>query len=521
MAPNSSTLGDQQACHDTVCRDPERLRADRAPGRLHVWANSAGAGDWYGEGIHQVLFRLLSSFTGWSAVLYVQPDDRDVVASLFRGNPRVEIATIAWPWTAGPCPETRHRPRGRRGPGSILSKVRRRFGQRLSKLLRRAFSIMLRRKFRRAARRGEPVYFPIPNLAFDVGSPKGMVILSFWDNFVGEFPQFTSVREKLTARLNSVLARADVIITQSQANRRYLEGVLGICPDVIRVVELGGNDYAGLMRNLQIEDDDLGLGKEHTVRLLATWESVTPLQSRNSSQHLLELSVLYRLCESFKDGTRLLMVSTQDRPYKNIDRLLEIVDVLRSRGRDIKVAMTAVLKEDRRRRWTERFPWFVESVFEFPRLAPATHALLYRLADLVVHPSIVEGGPTPFPAYEAASLGTPALMQEGRHTRELFTRCGDDTRAFCVDLFDTTTAITRIEELLDDATTRSRNVQALLGTCDSWGDVAKRFEAALASGTPSANQASESQHSVPPAAARRRQRSPGSSQANHHAGGLT
>jgi glycosyltransferase involved in cell wall biosynthesis len=449
-------------------------RHERRPRRVHVWAYNRTAGHWYGEGISQVVTRLLSSFTDLTAVVYVHPDDESAATAVFRAAARVQVTTSRPPWR--PSPGQAHG--DRRGLRKLLDRARLAAARLPRKLATQAARATLERRFRQAAQAGECVYFPSPTLAFDVQAGNGLRVVSFWDNFVAEFPQYGPKRGATTAKLRATLARADLVITQSQANRRYLESVFGLSPDAIEVIELGGNDYAHLLQDTALAS--ASLRTLDTGSLVALWRAMSPAHATDTPDELLELSTLYRLREGFEPADRLIMVSTQDRPHKNLDRLLEVVDALKRGRPGIKLAFTTVLTDDRRRQWNLRFPWTIRDVFEFPRLTAPCHALLYRLADLVIHPSLVEGGPTPFPAFEAASLGTPALMQEGRHTRELADRVGAGTHEFCVDLFDAERAPARIRHLLDEPDQRTANVRALLASCDSWGSVSRRFEAALA-----------------------------------------
>jgi len=54
-----------------------------------------------------------------------------------------------------------------------------------------------------------------------------------------------------------------------------------------------------------------------------------------------------------------------------------------------------------------------------PDLPRDVHAAFYHCAELTVHPSVFEGGRAPFPFSEGISVGTPCLMADGPHVREL------------------------------------------------------------------------------------------------------
>jgi len=118
-----------------------------------------------------------------------------------------------------------------------------------------------------------------------------------------------------------------------------------------------------------------------------------------------------------------IAVSTQDRVTKNIRLVAETVRTLVRDGRmDLKLFMTAPLHWGAT--WTplpallasEQLMGDVVSMTDLPR---DVHAAFYHCAALTVHPSIFEGGLGPFPLYEAVSVGTPCLIADGPHVREL------------------------------------------------------------------------------------------------------
>lgn len=118
-----------------------------------------------------------------------------------------------------------------------------------------------------------------------------------------------------------------------------------------------------------------------------------------------------------------IAVSTQDRVTKNIRIVADAVSrLVRNEGADIRMFMTAQFV--RGATWSP-LPGMVEAfqlhrdVVSVPDLPNAVHAAFYHLAELAIHPSIFEGGAGTFPFLEAASVGTPCLMADGPHQREL------------------------------------------------------------------------------------------------------
>lgn len=116
-------------------------------------------------------------------------------------------------------------------------------------------------------------------------------------------------------------------------------------------------------------------------------------------------------------------ISTQDRVTKNIRVVAESVRALvREQRVNLKMFMTAPVHFGAT--WTplpallerEMFAADLISMTDLPR---DVHAAFYHCAALAVHSSIFEGGRGVFPYYEAVSVGTPCLMADGPHTREL------------------------------------------------------------------------------------------------------
>ena len=180
-----------------------------------------------------------------------------------------------------------------------------------------------------------------------------------------------------------------------------------------------------------------------------------------------------------------IVVSTQDRVTKNIavvGRALD--DIVRKRRQDLKLITTALLHfgED----WTP-LPGLIEhrqiqndllSMHDLPR---DVHAALYHCAEMAVHPSFFEGGHAPFPFSEAVSVGTPCLIADGPHTRELL-EGAPELRAYVFDPQDSegladlimTTLTAPTAALATQTVVFDRLIQAR-----SWGDVAREYVAAV------------------------------------------
>lgn len=116
-------------------------------------------------------------------------------------------------------------------------------------------------------------------------------------------------------------------------------------------------------------------------------------------------------------------ISTQDRVTKNLRIVADAISrVVRDDRVNLKMLMTAHLMFGTH--WSP-LPYFVEDaqlhrdIISMPDLPRAVHAAFYHAAELAIHPSIFEGGAGTFPFLEAASVGTPCLMADGPHQREI------------------------------------------------------------------------------------------------------
>ncbi len=124
----------------------------------------------------------------------------------------------------------------------------------------------------------------------------------------------------------------------------------------------------------------------------------------------------------FEDVTY-VAVSTQDRPTKNVQLIVTALSrLLRRRFVNCKILMTTPLWRDAS--WTD-LPETISSagldldVVSMPELPRDVHAALYHCAALAVHASFLEGIVGTLPFFEAVSVGTPCLMADGPHVREL------------------------------------------------------------------------------------------------------
>ncbi|MBN8819787.1 MAG: glycosyltransferase [Sphingomonas sp.] len=187
------------------------------------------------------------------------------------------------------------------------------------------------------------------------------------------------------------------------------------------------------------------------------------------------------------DQVPYVAVSTQDRVTKNIRVVADAVSRLVREDRyDARILMTARLLLGTS--WTP-LPSLVgteqlhREVVSMPDLPRQEHAAFYHCAEVAVHPSIFEGGMGTFPFYEAVSVGTPCLMADGPHQREMTDRV-PAVGSFVFDPNDSTKLADLIKYIRNDRAgvlEEQLEIYEKLRARD-WGDVAAEY-ASAATGT--------------------------------------
>lgn len=126
-----------------------------------------------------------------------------------------------------------------------------------------------------------------------------------------------------------------------------------------------------------------------------------------------------RFMETFDtDGIRFIFYASQYRPYKNILNLVKAYEyLLREKYVNFKLIMTCDLSKTDVLEyiWEHRLQY---DVLCFHNVSAQQLASLYRCADLVVTPTLYEGG-FPFTFGEGMSVGTPSVMSDIPQTRDV------------------------------------------------------------------------------------------------------
>jgi len=316
------------------------------------------------------------------------------------------------------------------------------------------------------------LWFPVPFISA-LSLLKGKKVFSFWDPFVFEYREFSDINHNILMKLNAIFYSSNYVITQSEANKDFLVNVLQIDSDEIEVVNNGSPSYANFM------DEFSYIGKRNKNDLLIKWLKDKYISENESiatnklTHDLINKAVLWRLLSKLvMPEDKVLMISTQIRPYKGFGLLLKFLDKLVSEEKSFKyhIIFTAVLSKNEK----DRYPLIYERIHEITRVSDSQHALLYYISDLVLHPSFVEGGLGVYPQFEAASLGIPCLVNTGRHTFEQ-SPTGDNMLYHAVDFTKVDKLIFLVNELMSSSEKRSLNIKETLRLAIPWQESAKKY----------------------------------------------
>ena len=199
---------------------------------------------------------------------------------------------------------------------------------------------------------------------------------------------------------------------------------------------------------------------------------------------------------AFEDA-RYIIISTRNRGYKNILRVVEAANILvRQRQFNVKVLLTGYFDKDIEDYVTDKcLQYDVIPLFHVPA---DIHAYLYYLAGVCVHPSFFEGG-FPFVFSESLSVGTPVILANVPTVTEAIDPAinGD----FLFDRYPATNIADKIQYALENRDQLLNRQQELLAVMKerTWMDVANEyvtvFEKASLIWSDSGNPAQEDQNS--------------------------
>ncbi|QIL01455.1 glycosyltransferase family 4 protein [Sphingomonas sinipercae] len=269
-----------------------------------------------------------------------------------------------------------------------------------------------------------------------------------------------------------VLEDSDAVITFSEhVAQRHVVELCGIDRSKVTVVPLAPPDLSGL----------IGLGDDRR----------RSAQSRAAAAETLRAYMRDKGIDYLRDfpfeEVEFVAAATQDRPTKNLGLTADaVLRAVRQYRHPMKVLMTAPLHFGAD--WT-RLPQVVEQhqfqrdLISLPDLPREVHAALFHCASIIVHSSFYEGIIGALPFYEAASVGTPAVLANGPHIEELL-KDEPTLRPFVYDPYDPDALAELIRRIGDD---RDSAVEAQAAIFDrlnrrGWDSVAADYAVAALSG---------------------------------------
>lgn len=317
-------------------------------------------------------------------------------------------------------------------------------------------------------------WFPSPIIPFSE-KLSGKKIFSFWDPFVFEYREFSDIAKVLYKRFYGLYKSADLVTTQSEANKSFLVGVFKLPAEKIMVINNGSPDFSKYLPSLE------KAGRRNAEHLLRIWGSVSYFAEsyKAAMEKLLKdninKSILWRLLyKANHQNECTVMVSTQLRPYKGFGILFEVLDRLVKTESAHRYQF--IFTSDVPPTIKDKYPVLYERIHEINRVSNKQLAQLYYMADLVLHPSYVEGGLGVYPQFEAASVGTPALVNIGRHVYENGQKGNDNVPPLTsADFVDVEATVCRIEQLATSQEEREANINESRQLAIEWSESSKKY----------------------------------------------
>lgn len=268
------------------------------------------------------------------------------------------------------------------------------------------------------------------------------------------------------ARIRHLLADGDPVITFSEhVARRHASGIFGVAPERCHVVPHAPPRLA------------------HLLPFLASAEAPSPtrtLAAEMLRQYAADREWTYLREFPFEEVTY-LVVSTQDRPNKNLQVVIEAVRILLRRDLlDVKLIVTAGIHPGLPLDALLGEHGLRHDVISMPFLPDDIHAALFHCAALAVHPSVFEGGRAPFPFSEAVSVGTPCIMANGPHVQELISEV-PELRDAVFNPYDPEELAQLIRSVLQERASLLERQTSILQVISerNWGQVAADYVAVI------------------------------------------
>ncbi len=256
----------------------------------------------------------------------------------------------------------------------------------------------------------------------------GPKVVNFWDFVIGEYGYFwqkTAV-ENTFARIKLVCHAADAIITQSHHNRALkLTPILNVDATKTNIVYLSYPDhyphYVPLFEQTGVRTRQSRTQAANTIRHYVGWRLYQSFGAKGRDMNKYGF-MMERLNSFAFEDKAYAIVSTQDRPYKNLGFIVNaFFDAVNKKGIDAYLILTSEI--DLSNKDSELTKILLKQramhrVFSFPRVPNKVHAALYHCAALTIHPSYSEGGVGSYPFVEGMTMGCPGLVAIGDYSHE-------------------------------------------------------------------------------------------------------
>ncbi len=326
-------------------------------------------------------------------------------------------------------------------------------------------------------------FVPVPMFAIMASIFSERLVVSFWDPFVFEYPHGYGYgfRMNILKLMKYALHSATKIVTQSHVNQHYLNDFLGIDIAKVVVIKNGYPDYSPYVKDQSVTIENINAlwGQPEKLpeksRFKAYLYYFFQKKAKPFLNQDLKRAILHRLVTKDCDKeTKIIMISTQHRPYKGFERLFSVLDLLITKHPQyrFKFIFTGVVPKQ----LYKKYSWAASLVFELSRLDDYQHAYTYKISDLVIHPSFVEGGMGTYPMFEAASVGVPCLSNIGRHMLEFQALSESDKNILCIDLIEKSASMNGIFNMLVNKELREKNVMLTNSMRVSWNDSGRLYK---------------------------------------------
>jgi len=454
-----------------------------------LWVPLRPGSHWTAEGIAQTIEHILSEISEVNITVLVNKEHYSVLKQIFEEQDNINIVPLSFRWLLfkkelkspkKPKYDSRYFDIETLSVNkNLLNTIFKKISKKISNIIDSLgiFSYGTRLKiFTNLHKYGyfrkyHKTWVPVPIIPW-IDQLRGETILSFWDPFGFEYRDFSDVAIFLHKNFLIILNSVTHIVTQSNNNKEYLVKMFQLDPNKISVIYLGYPNYAPLLdrHTLAIKDKDL---------LIQKWEEKI-VKSNNINDYFIKIhkefinhSLLFRLKKRLTPKTQILMISTQFRPYKGFETLFKTLDkLIKEYSSDMYFIFTGIVPK----KLKDQYSHFHENIIEINRVSNKQHALLYKIADLTLHPSYAEGGLGCFPQFESASVGTPCLVNRGRHTDEMVLELNENLKHIVYDFTDVNSLYSAICQILNSQEHQKENIQNIMNSYRSWKEASKEYE---------------------------------------------